>query len=130
MGSGIETVKKFYDLFAQGKLEEMIELVSDDFVVTNPLPEPIPFGGAHKGPREYLAYVKKIADVVEIEEFVVESFVSEGNRVVVFGRERARVKATNRHYVMEWVHLFELEGDRMLSQREYNDTAEMRAAFV
>jgi len=59
----------------------------------------------------------------------VDEIFCEGDRVAVTGRERSRVKATGRHYSMEWVHILQASGGRIQSMREYNDTSAMRDAF-
>lgn len=127
--STADQVREFYALFAAGKLEETVARLADDFVLTNPLPDPIPFGGRFEGAAGFLEYVEKIFAVLELETFEVEDVLCDGDRAVVIGRERSRVKATGRRYAMEWVHVLTLADGRVRSLREYNDTASMRDAF-
>lgn len=128
--SSSETVRRFYDLFIAGKIDEAVTgCLAEDFVLLNPLPEPIPFGGRFEGAGGFLEYLDRIFAAIELEEFVADELLCDGDRVVVIGRERSRVKTTGRHYAMEWVHVLRTSRGRIVSMREYNDTAAMRDAF-
>ncbi len=128
--SSSDTVRAFYDFFLTGKIEEAVEhSLAEDFVLTNPLPESIAFGGRYEGAAGFLEYVGQIAELIQIEEFELDEVLCDGDRVIVTGRERSLVKATGRHYSMEWVHILQASGGRVQSMREYNDTAAMRDAF-
>ena len=127
--SSAETVRAFYDLFLAGKIEEVTACLTEDFVLTNPLPEPIPFGGHFTGVAGLLEYVGCISETIQIEEFTIDEILCAGDAVVVTGCERSLVKPTGKHYTMEWVHVLQLAGGRIQALREYNDTAAMRDAF-
>ncbi len=127
--SACDTVREFYDLFAAGRIEETVARLADDFVLTNPLPEPIPFGGRFEGTAGFLRYLEQISAALDMEEFVVETIVGDVDHAAVIGRERSRVKSTDRRYAMEWVHVLEVSDGRIRSLHEYNDTAAMRDAF-
>jgi ketosteroid isomerase-like protein len=125
-----ETVTDFYGHFVAGKVEEAAQkFLADDFVLSNPLPDPVPFGGRYTGITGFLEYLGRIMPAIEIEEFTIDEVLSDGERVVVTGRERSRVRSTGRRYTMEWVHVLRTSGGRIVSMREYNDTAAMRDAF-
>lgn len=125
-----DIVREFYDLFIAGKIEEASKkCLAEDFVLTNPLPDPIPFGGRFVGVGGFGEYLGGILGAIEMEEFVIDEIFAEGDRVVVIGRETSRVKSTNRHYSMDWVHVLRTKDGRVTSMREYNDTAAMRDAF-
>lgn len=125
-----DTVRTFYQHFATGKFEDAAAMLTSEFVLTNPLPEPISFGGRFEGSEGFLAYLGGISGTLEILEFAVDDVICDGDRAVVTGRERSRVVATDLVYTMEWVHVLELRDGRVVSLREYNDTAAMHAAFV
>ncbi|MFP6654668.1 MAG: nuclear transport factor 2 family protein [Myxococcota bacterium] len=128
--STAETVRAFYDLFLSGQVEEIAKrYLTDDFVLTNPLPDPIPFGGRFSGSAGFLDYVTQVAEAIEIEEFTIDEILTDGERAVVVGTERSLVRSTGRHYTMEWVHVVETSKGQIISVREYNDTAAMQRAF-
>lgn len=126
--SNTETTRKFYDFFMAGKIEDAAQLLAEDFVLTNPLPDPIPFGGRFEGPAGFLQYIGGIAGQLEIKDFAVDEILSDGENVVVTGRERSLVVPSGREYEMDWVHVLRVSQGRIHSLREYNDTAAMRDA--
>ena len=127
----IETTKAFYELFATGKIAELLErFVDADSVLDNPLPHPIPFGGRFEGPRGFIAYVQGILAVIQIEQFEIDEIFAEADRVVVLGRETSRVLKTDKRYTISWVHVLTVRNGRVRHLREYNDTAAMAAAFA
>jgi uncharacterized protein len=52
--------------------------------------------------------------------------VAEGDRVLVMGWERGRVKPTNRNYETHWVMAFALRNGKVAEFREYTDTERER----
>ena len=126
-----EATKVFYELFASGKIEELLERFVDvDSVLDNPLPEPIPFGGQFQGHQGFAAYVQGIAAAIQIEKFEIDEIFAEANRVVVLGRETSRVLNTDKRYVISWVHVLTVRNGKVQHLREYNDTAAMAVAFA
>ncbi|MFT4572383.1 MAG: ketosteroid isomerase-like protein [Hyphomicrobiaceae bacterium] len=124
------TVHRFYELFRAGKMEEAAkQCIGEGFELVNPLPSPIPFGGRFEGVAGFLQYASGLASEIEILVFSIDELISEDEFVVAVGRERSRVIATGAEYEMEWVHIFRVVQDRVVSIREYNDTAAMRDAY-
>jgi len=126
----IEVVQNFYASFSNGKMAESLStLVDSEAVLENPLPAPIPFGGRFVGRDGFATYLQAIPAAIDIEQFDVDEILSEGDRVVVLGRETSRVLSTEKRYTMSWVHVLTVQGGRIQHFREYNDTAAMLAAF-
>ena len=125
-----ETVKLFYELFATGKIAEMLEqCVAQDAILDNPLPPSIPFGGQYKGHQGFAAYAQDIHSGIQIEKFDIDEIFAAGDRVAVLGRETSRSRKTSKTYTMSWVHILTVRGGRIQHLREYNDTSEMASAF-
>ena len=123
-----ETTQRFYELFLGGRIDELLKLVDEECDVYNPLPESIGFGGRFKGPQGFAAYLQDMMPQLEIQQFEIDEIVAEGERVIVLGRETSRVRRTDKCYSMSWVHVLAVRNGRLLSFREYNDTAAMAAA--
>jgi ketosteroid isomerase-like protein len=127
----IERTRAFYQT-ALTDLEKALELyvATERFVWENPLPSHVPFGGTyegHDGLRRYLALVN---DTIEINQFEFGEVVAQGDTVMAAGHEASRVRATGRSYEMDFVHLVKFTPDgKLLSVREYNDTASIGEAF-
>jgi len=125
-----EVARLFYESFSNGKMAESLStLVDTEAVLENPLPGPIPFEGRFEGREGFAAYLQAIPAAIDIEQFEVDDILSEGDRVVVLGRETSRVLSTDKRYTMSWVHVLRVHDGRIQHFREYNDTAAMLAAF-
>ena len=127
----METTRAFYELFASGKIEEMLaHCVAADAVLDNPLPAPIPFGGIYQGHPGFVTYAQQIFAGIQIELFEIDEIFAQGERVTVLGRERSRSLDTGKKYEMSWVHILTVREGLVHHLREYNDTAAMAAAFA
>ncbi len=128
--SSIETAQTLYQLFATGQIEEMLSrCVAADAVLDNPLPASVPFGGIYNGHQGFITYAQQIFASIQIELFEIDEIFAQGERVTVLGRERSRSIKTGKCYDMAWVHVLTVRDGRVLHMREYNDTADMAAAF-
>ena len=66
---------------------------------------------------------------MDILDFQPREFVADGDRVLVIGWERAKVKATNRTFELDWVMAFTVRNGKVVSFREYTDTKAMADAY-
>ena|SRR5579863_864147 len=103
--------------------------LAPDVVWENPLPDAIPFGGVFEGHEGCARYLMHLVDAIEMEAFAIDDTITEGDRVVLIGRETSRVKKTGRRYTMGWVHVVQLRDGLVTRVHEYNDTAAIAAAF-
>jgi len=124
-----ELAAKLYELFTAANIGEITTLLAEDFVLENPLPAIIPFGGTYEGAAGFVEYAQGIGAAIAIEDFGIDRILCDGDHVAVAGRERSRVVSTGRTYAMEWVHVLRIANGRIHHLREYNDTAAMLAAF-
>jgi ketosteroid isomerase-like protein len=107
------------------------QYLSEDFVLENPLPEPIPFGGSYRGREGFLRYLGELAAAIDMGPLQMQEWVADGRTVAVRGRESSRVRQTGRVYEMRFVHWLSFDEDgRLTAMREFNDTAAMRPAFL
>lgn len=110
-----------------------LELLSDDVVWINLLPEYVPFGGEYHGKEGVIRYFQLMAETFVIGEYLYDQFefVESSDTVVVVGFEKdGKVIPTGKtfdlHFV--WVVKFNDEG-KMCYLREHNDTAAIGDAF-
>ena len=66
---------------------------------------------------------------MEVQDFQPREFVADGDRVVVFGWERAKVKATNRTIELDWIMAFTVRNGKVSKFREYTDTKAVADAY-
>lgn len=104
--------------------------LAEKFLLENPLPEHIPFGGSYHGRQGMLTYLSEINAAIEMGPLEFEEWVAGDGIVAARGREASIVRSTGRRYNMRFVHWLNFASDgRITAMREYNDTAEMAAAF-
>ena len=110
-----------------------LELLSDDIVWINLLPEHVPFGGEYHGKEGVVRYFQLMAETFVIGEYLYDrfDFIESDNAVAVVGFEKGgKVIPTGKtfdlHFV--WVAKFNDEG-KICYLREHNDTAAIGDAF-
>lgn len=110
-----------------------LELLSDDVVWINLLPEHVPFSGTYNGKLEVVSYFQLMSETFVIGEYLYDQFdyIESSDTVVVVGFEKdGKVIPTDKtfdlHFV--WVVKFNDEG-KICYLREHNDTAAIGDAF-
>ena len=122
-------VQKAYAAFGSGDVSGLLHLIASDVVWHFPQCTGIPWAGTfrrHEGVVQFLGSLAKTAD---IENFDPSHFFAQGDRVVVLGHERLRIKSTQRSCEIDWAHSFILRGGVIAEFREYTDTAVIAGAF-
>ncbi len=128
--SNAEVVGQIYESFGRGELDGAIAVMAPDVIWSHPgSKDEIPFAGDFEGTdgvREFFSIAFAKLDVLSQD---VLSMVSEGDRVVVFGREHMRVKATGKEYKSDWVHAYTLKDGQVVRFDEYIDTGAIIEGF-
>ena len=110
-----------------------LQMVAEDVVWINYLPEHVPFGGKYRGHEGLIQYFGELSTTFEVGEYIDEEFefIETGNTLVMVGaEENARVLSTGKVFDLPfvWVVKFNDEG-KICYLREHNDTAAIGAAF-
>ena len=113
--------------------EASLDLLSDDVVWINLLPEHVPFGGTYRGKEEVVRYFMQMAEVFEIGDYEWEEFdyIESGNTLVMVGCEKdGKAIPTGRVFDLNFVWVIRFDDDgRICYLREHNDTAAIGDAF-
>ena len=101
-------VDTMFAAFASGDVDAFVATVSEDTVWIYHGTQIIPSGVFEKkeGVR---AFMNSILNRTEIINFEPLEFITEGNKVVVRGREHQRVKRSGRELKQEWVQIYTVE---------------------
>jgi len=124
----IQIVKDAYAAFGRGDMQGLLALLADDIEWITP-GEGLPVAGTHRGQAQVAEYFQKISEMLEISFLETREFVSQGDRVLVVGFHRGRVKATNRTLEGHWVMAFTVRNGKMTNAREYIDTLALARGF-
>ena len=122
----IQTVKDFFAALGRGDREALLALVAEDIEWIIP-GEAWPLAGTYRG-HAGLANLLGTASK-SIETFTEpREFVAQGDRVLVIGFARGKIKATNKTFEDDWIFAITVRDGRLTSIREYIDTQALARA--
>ena len=122
----IQTVKAFFAAIGGGDRDALLALVAEDIEWIIP-GEDWPLAGTRHGHAG-------LADLFETASRTIETstepreFIAQGDRVLVVGSARGRIKATNKTFQDDWVFAITVRDGRLTSIREYVDTQALARA--
>ena len=121
----IQTVKDFFAAIG-GDREALLALVAEDIEWIIP-GEDWPLAGTYRGHAG-------LADLLETASSSIETstepreFVAQGDRVLVVGFARGRIKATNKTFEDDWIFAITVRDGKLTNIREYVDTQALARA--
>ena len=124
----LQVVKEGYAAFSRGDIPGLLAQLSQDIVWHSPGPG-LPLAGTYRGQDGVAKFFQKLAQETEILDFQPLEFIAEGERVIVVGRERAKIRATNRTVDLDWIMSFTLRNSKVAVFREYTDTKALADAY-
>lgn len=118
-----ETTQAIYDLFGQGNVPAILELVTDDIVWTCPGPNDIlPYAQVYHGKKGVAEFFKLIYANKDFPGFEVKELIEEGNKVVALGHWDAKSKNTGKPYSGDWAMVFYYKDGKLFEHKEYYDS--------
>ena len=120
----VETMKQFYAAFLAGDIAQVLNLVTDDIVLSNDFTANVATAGEFKGKEGLKKFFTLLGEVVsEVESFVADEFIADGDKVVALGHERMQVRETGLWVSARWAQVGTFRGGKMCCWVEYSDTA-------
>jgi ketosteroid isomerase-like protein len=122
----VQVVKDFFAALGSGDKQRLLALVAEDIEWIIP-GEDWPLAGTRRGHAG-------LADLLETASKTLETstepreFVAQGDRVLVVGFARGKVKATNKTFEDDWIFAITVRDGRLTSIREYIDTQALARA--
>jgi ketosteroid isomerase-like protein len=124
----VQLVKDGYAAFSRGDISGLLALLAEDVEWQIP-GAGLPLAGTYRGRSGVANFFQKLAVESEVLDFQPREFVAEGDRVLVVGWERAKVKATNRTAEVDWIMSFTVRNGKIAIFREYVDTKALADAY-
>ena len=93
----VQIVKDGFAAFDRGDMQGLLALFTEDIEWIVP-GEGWPLAGTYREHAGVADLFQKISEMLEISFLETREFVSQGDRVLVVGFDRGRVKATNRTF--------------------------------
>ena len=122
----VQIVKDFFAAIGSGDKQRLLTLVAEDIEWIIP-GEDWPLAGTRHGHAG-------LADLLETASMSIETstepreFVAQGDRVLVVGFAKGKIKATNKTFVDDWIFAITVRDGRLTNIREYVDTQALARA--
>jgi len=124
----IEVVKQAYESFGAGEMDRFYTLLSEDIQWDHRGPPGAPISQLYVGKEGVAKFFQDIFATQEFLEFEPHEFFGDGNRVVVLGFHRFRVKETGKEWQSEFAATWTVEDGLITRWRPIHDlTAEAEA---
>jgi ketosteroid isomerase-like protein len=122
----VQTVKDFFAAIGRGDREGLLALVAEDIEWIVP-GEDWPLAGTHRGYAGLADLLKTASQSIETSTEPRE-FVAQGDRVLVVGFAKGKIKATNKTFEDDWIFAITVRDGRLTHIREYVDTQALARA--
>jgi ketosteroid isomerase-like protein len=100
-----------------------------DTVEESLCPAEIPWAATLRGREQVAGWFARVSEAAEFEQFALQEICAQGGTVMTLVHERFRIKATGCTVDNNLAQVFKLRGGKVVSFREYYDTAAVAAAF-
>ena len=122
----VNMVKRLYDVFKRREVYSIMDMFADDAVMYGPAPSGVlPWGGTYNGRSGVAQFFKTLGESLEPQQFDLNDFIAQYNKVVVLGYQKGRAKPTGRPYEIEFVRVWTIRDGKFIEFRVYNDTASL-----
>ena len=122
----VQTVKDFFAAIGRGDKEGLLALIAEDIEWIIP-GEDWPLAGTHRGHAGLADLLQTASKTIETSTEPRE-FVAQGDRVLVVGFARGKIKATNKTFEDDWIFAITVREGRLTNIREYVDTQALARA--
>jgi hypothetical protein len=123
----VQTVKNLLAAVGRRDKQDLLALSAEDIEWIIP-GEDWPLAGTHRGHAGLENLLQKANGTVETSFPEPPEFVAQGDRVLVIGVARGRIKATNRTFEDHWVFAITIRNGKVTNIREYVDTQALARA--
>ncbi|BBU30482.1 hypothetical protein BTHE68_42160 [Burkholderia sp. THE68] len=123
----VQTVKDFLAALGRGVEQGLLELSAEDIEWIIPGKD-WPLAGTHRGHAGLKDLVQKASEEVETSFAGPLEFIAAGDRVLVVGVARGKIKATNRIFEDHFVFAITVRNRQLTNIREYVDTQALALA--
>jgi uncharacterized protein len=123
----VQIAKDTFAAIGRGDMQGLLALSAEGIEWI--IPGEWPLAGTHRGHAGVADLFQKASEMVEISFLEPREFVAQGDRVLVVGFSRGRVKATNRTFEDHWVFAFTVRNGKVTNIREYIDTLALARGF-
>ena len=123
----VQIVKDFFAAMGSGDKQGLLALSAEaiEWIIPG---ENWPLAGTHRGHAGLADLLQRASETVETSYPEPPEFVAQGDRVLVVGFAKGKIKATNRTFADNWVFAITVRDGRLTNIREYIDTQALARA--
>ena len=124
----VRAVQAMFAAFGRGDIPAVLDALTDDVEWRLAGPTEVTYAGTRRGRDQVAEFFKVLGQASEFEVFEPQEYIAQGDKVVVLGHERQRVRATGQVAENDWAMVFTLRDGKIAKFRNYEDTAAVAAA--
>ena len=125
--NNVQIVKDFFAAMGRGDKQGLLAFTAEDIEWIIP-GEDWPLAGTHRGHAGLSDLLQKASETVETSFPEPPEFVAQGDRVLVVGFAKGKVKATNRTFEDHFVFAITVRNGKLTNIQEYVDTQALARA--
>jgi len=122
----VQIVKDFFAAMGRGDKQGLLALSAEDIEWIVPGKD-WPLAGMHRGHTGLTDFLQKASETVETSTEPSE-YVAQGDRVLVVGVAKGKIKATNKPFKDDWIFAITVRDGKVTNIREYIDTQALARA--
>lgn len=122
--ANVRVVEGMISSLRRGEVSGVLDRLSEQVEWRIAGPSELPFAGLHRGRDEVARFFETFGRSAEFETFEPKEYLARGDKVVVLGHERQRLKNTGRVFETDWAMVFVVRDGRIARFRNYVDTHE------
>jgi uncharacterized protein len=123
----VQIVKNFLAALGRRDKQGLQALSAEDIEWIIP-GEDWPLAGTHRGHAGLQTLLQKANETVEASYPQPPEFVAQGNRVLVIGFAKGRIKTTNKTFEDHWIFAITVRDGKVTNIQEYIDTQALARA--
>ena len=124
-----QLVMQAYEMYKNKDIKGILALQDEKVEWISPESDYIPFAGSYHGRDQVAQFFSKLEQAQDAIQFEPQTFIAEGDKVVVTGIASWHVKATGQTYDNPWAHIFTIRDGKIIRLQQYNHSAAAEAAF-
>lgn len=126
----ISLVQSGYEAFGRGDIPGFLSLLDAAIEWKTPGLSDLPTAGTRRGPAQVGEFFGILGQLIEFEHFEPQTFIADGDRVVVLGIDRFKIKGGSGKSLSEpWCHVFTIRNGKIVAFQEYADMTTIAAEF-
>ena len=123
--ANVRVVEGMFSSLSRGDIPGVLDRLSDDVEWRIAGPAELPVAGVHRGRDEVARFFRDFGQAAEFEVFEPREYLAKGDKVIVLGHERQRLRATGRVVETDWAMVFVLRDGRITRFRNYVDSRDV-----